>query len=294
MNNNFRTIIFILLAAGTLNACNLVNPKEVTPTYVHIDSFSFYRNPSLPASLTLSHQINSVWVFYNDNPIGVFDLPVTFPVIASSAGKLSIAPGISVSGMNNYLARYPFYMSDTMTIQPQPGKVINIKPRTTHFSTLRNYPAGGINFEDLITRFDLESGSVPVSISSDSGDVCEGYGSGIISLSRPNDTLSESKWNTTFSVPLGADAYIELNYKNTIPFYIGIQANMNNGGIFMKRYLTGVYPSNNWQKFYLAIKDFVAQYQADNYTLYIKAALPADQANGKVLLDNIQVIYFDH
>jgi hypothetical protein len=294
MNRNIRTIILFILAAGSFTGCNLIDPKEVTPTYVHIDSFTFYRNPTLPASLTLSHQINSVWVFYNDNPIGVYDLPVTFPVMATGTGKLTIAPGISVSGMNNYLARYPFYMSDTLTIQPQPGKVMSIKPRTTYFPTIRNYPAGGINFEDLITRFDLVSGSVPIAISGDSSDVCEGYGSGLIALNRPNDTLSENSWNTTFSVPLGADAYIELNYKGNTPFYIGLQANMNNGGIYMKRYLTGVYASDHWQKFYLAIKDFVAQYQADNYTLFIKAALPADQATGRVLLDNIQVIYFDH
>lgn len=294
MNKTFRTILSALWGTVLLGACNIINPTEVTPTYVHIDSFTFKRNPNLPSSLTMSHQINSVWVYFNNNPIGVFDLPVTLPVLASAEGKISVAPGVSVAGLNSFLVRYPFYTGDTITLKPDPGKVVNIQPKTSFYNAVRNYPAGGLNFENLITGFDQVDGSVAITIASDTGEVFEGDYSGLIQMNRPNDTLSESKWNTDFSVPLNADAYIELNYKCDVPFYIGLQANMSGSGVVFKRYLAGVNASDHWQKFYLAIKDFVAQYNADNYTLFIKSYLPDDKTTGKVLLDNIQVIYFDH
>ncbi|MBC7554392.1 MAG: hypothetical protein H7257_10480 [Taibaiella sp.] len=269
-----------------------MNPKEMTPTYVHIDSFSFKRDSSVSLSLSNSHQINSVWVYYNDNPIGVYDLPATFPVNATGSGKISVYPGVPVSGLNSFLARYPFYAADTFTLTAQPGTIVAHKPVTHYFSNTRIYPQTSINFDFNITSFTRSDGTVDMGVTNDSTQVFEGLGSAIISLKAPKDTLSESYCTIDFSIPANTAAYIELNYKNTAPFYLGLRSNLS-GGIVYKRYLSGIYPSDHWQKFYLAVKDFVAQYTGDTYTLFIKADLPAGQESGTVLLDNIQLVYFD-
>ena len=54
-----------------------------------------------------------------------------------------------------------------------------------------------------------------------------------------------------------------------------------------------MYPTNGqWKKFYLSLKDFVAQYNGDYYLIYLKAVLPDGYQKGKVLLDNIQLLSY--
>ena len=50
-----------------------------------------------------------MWAYYNNNPIGAFDLPCTIPVVTTGAsGTLELAPGIAMNGQNDLLAAYPF------------------------------------------------------------------------------------------------------------------------------------------------------------------------------------------
>ena len=273
-------------------SCNTINPVEPTPTYIHIDSFAFKDNPHvIPPKLSLSHQINSVFAYYNNNPIGIFDLPVTIPVIATGAGKLSLFPSIPIDGLNNFLSAYPFYAPDTFSFVAQPGTVIHRIPVTEYFDSTKHFLDYSFETASGI-YFNLLNGSVPISTTTNSAEVFEGTGSGKIYLSLPSDTLSECISASNFNVPTGVDAYIELNYKNTVPFYVGLKSGLNGTTTYTQQYLSGIYPSDHWQKFYLAIKDFVGQYPGDYYTLYIKTYLPSGTSNGTVLLDNVQLVYF--
>lgn len=271
--------LFIFLWLG--NGCK--KEGSSVPTYVHIDSFKFIPSPLVPSGVANSTQITAVWAYYNNNPIGVFDLPATIPVIASDNGVLTLRPGIAVSGFNNFMAPYPFYESDTSTLAPQPGKTVNYQPKTTY------YPDCRFNF---ISSFDPFTGSKFATVNNTVPIIATSTGIGQITLSGPKDTLAEDSSTVSFQIPLNKDAYIELDYKCDIPFYIGLRANLA-GLVFTKYYLAGVYPSDHWQKFYLAIKDFEAQYQATDYTLFIKASLPDTSGTGTVLLDNIQMVYFN-
>src|SRR5690348_12276879 len=78
-NSTIACILLVLLGMSMQN-CNTINPRETTPTYIHIDSFR--TKPGF------SHKITAVWVYYNNSPVGVFDLPATIPVMASGTGKL--------------------------------------------------------------------------------------------------------------------------------------------------------------------------------------------------------------
>src|ERR1700761_424190 len=80
-------LFILIVSVFSISGCNVINPKEAVPTYIHVDSFRF-----TPANYELqgasTHDIRTVFAFYNNNPIGVFDLPATFPVIATGTGKL--------------------------------------------------------------------------------------------------------------------------------------------------------------------------------------------------------------
>src|SRR5947208_2212519 len=110
--------------------CNVINPHEPTPTYVHIDSFHFVANPTYVGT-TISHKITTVWAYYNNNPIGEFDLPCTIPVVTNGeTGTLELAPGILINGLNSSLTAYPFYTLDTFRLPTMPGKIVNHTPVT--------------------------------------------------------------------------------------------------------------------------------------------------------------------
>jgi hypothetical protein len=285
--------LLIIVFLGCIGvSCNTINPVEPIPTYIHVDSFTFKNNPHVIGSLSLSHQITSVTAYYNNNPVGTFDLPTTFPVITNGTGKLSLFPGIAIDGLNNFLSPYPFYAPDTFTFAEQPGKIITHIPATKYFDSVKHF----LDYDFELTgsiNFTLVSGSPAMITTNTKSEVFEGNGSGKIYLSLPNDTLSESISDKTFNVAVGRDAYIEFNYNNDVPFYVGLKSSLYNSNTYFQRYLSGIYPSGgHWQKFYLAIKDFVGQYPGDYYTLYFKTYLPANTINGTVLLDNVRLVYF--
>jgi hypothetical protein len=231
-----------------------------------------------------------VWVYLNNNPVGIFDLPVTVPLMLTEPGVVSVSPGISVSGFNSFQAVYPFYSNHTLAVSPQPGKTINYSPITGYRSSVRYKTIS--NFEIGSTNFSLFSGDVNIGLTGNDPDKFEGNSSGRILLKRPTDTLSESYTSLSFYIPELKDAYLELNYKCDVPFFLGMQS--TSGSANYKTYLAGVYPSDGkWKKFYLALKDFVGQYPGDYYVLFLKANLPTGTTTGKVLLDNIQLVYFD-
>lgn len=274
-------LLFIVLCSAT--GCYKKDSGPI-PTYVHVDSFTVNPPSTFPGDLQCTNQVKAVWAYYNDNLIGVYDLPATIPVIASGTGKLTLRGGIAVSGFNNFMAAYPFYTSDTSSLVAQPGKTVHYNPKVTYYAATQFLVIASFNpFKSM--PFQPVNSTVPVTMSLSDGI-------GHISLRTPVDTLAEDSSVLNFPIPLNKDAYIELDYKCTVPFYLGLRANLA-GLIYTKYYLAGIYPSDHWQKFYLAVKDFEAQYQATDYNLFIKASLPEGQDTGTVLLDNIQLVYFN-
>ena len=285
-------LAFILVCGLFGMGCNTINPKEQTPTYIHIDSFHFKANPLF--HVTASHQITTVWAYYNNNPVGVFDLPCTFPILTTpgdTMGKLELSAGVAVNGLNNSLSGYPFYAFDTSDFKVQAGKIINYTPTTEFFNNLSITTIS--NFEGL-THFGLVAytgGNIPMTVVNDDSLLFEGSGTGSILLSSPGDSSIDST-SKSFTIPFNKIAFIEFDYKCSVPFYVGMQSNQGSLISSTPYYLTGVNASDHWQKFYLNVGNFVSSFQGTDYNLYIKTSLPDGYTRGRVLIDNIQLVTF--
>ena len=273
--------------------CKIINPIEPTPTYVHIDSFQFQTN-SLVRSATQSHDITSVWVYYENNPVGVFDLPATFPVITNGTnkGKLELYAGIKVGGRNDVNDIYPFYQPDTsFTLASDPGKSVTYNPNTQYYTKSKPYIISQFD-PSVPSGFGLAGGNIPIVIldkASNPSMVFEGSGSGSIYLSSPGDSSVDS--SKAFPIPDGAQ-YIEFNYKSDLDFVVGMQSNLTSSLNSGKQPLLILGPSATWKKCYLSLSQFITLYKGSTYTFYIKTSLPDGQANGRLLLDNIQLVTF--
>lgn len=278
--NKGKWVLLIFTVIFSSWGCNIINPQEQIPTYIHIDSFKFEGGRL--------HDIKCVTVYYNGDEIGTFDLPATVPVITSgTSGKLQLAPGILVNGRNERPIAYPFYKNHLSTLTSQAGKVVTIVPETGYFDSVKFYTIS--DFESGITKFSKWGGTTYIQTTSADSLKYEGTGSGIVILPSSADSSIDST-TTAFAIKAGI-AFIEFDYKTTTPFAVGLQATLANVISTSPTFLAGILPNDRWQKFYLNATGFTSQYPADAYNMYIKAALQG-QTNGRLLIDNIKLVTF--
>lgn len=293
MNKYFSIITLgvILLFGG----CNIINPTEPTPTYVHIDSFSVSSNYSLYGSN--SSAINTVFAVYNGINIGVFQLPCNIPVLASAGNQLILSPGIPVNGFNDQESTYPFYTSFIDTLVPQPGKVITLNPKVSYNSAAKMIFSEPFENESIgqfvkyaSANTDYDTG---MAITTDPNMVFEGKGSGIIYFTKYDSTevVGFNRINIASSTPV----LCELNYKSNIAIAVGLLAVTDSATTTAttspqyNNLAFGASPQK-WQKVYINLAELVSIYPAQYYYLVIKAAVPYGQNGGWALFDNIKVI----
>lgn len=275
-------------AAAILGGCNIINPSEPVPTYISIDS-AYLKQTDPSKTGSLSSNISSVWVYYNNSTVGVFDVPGKIPVIADKAGQIQLKAGVAYSGIKNYNVSYPFYSFDTFAISPQPGGVIHhtFKPvyiDAARFRYIENFDLGST----FIKANSDNTSDTSLVRTSDPTKVFEGSGAGYIYLTTARPT-SENINNDGFPIALG-ESFLEINYKCDVDFQIGLQTNTS-GNLYVE-YIAGVNPSSEWKKLYVPLGTFTAKYKGSEYRVMLKTELTSGKTDGYVLVDNIKVISY--
>ncbi|SRR5690606_34653975 len=279
---------FSLLFLWTSQGCQLINPPEPIPTYLVIDSLDFIvQDPDKEG--TGRQQIQCVWVYLDNDALGVFDLPTQIPILSENSGLLRIVPGVIYGGMKDFVVPYPFFQADTAMYHPNPGGEIRLQPRTHYFPDVR-----------FAWKEDFEVGNswIPANVGLEDDTslhrinqpdlVFEGNGAGMIALDQKHP-FSENITNNGF--PLSeSNAYVELHYKSTAPFEVGLL--VQGSGQIVVEYLFGVHPQDEWNKIYFGLSSFLSTYKGSSYRLMIRSHLPEGQETGYVLIDNMKILSF--
>src|SRR4029077_2406168 len=140
-------IIFTLLCTG-LASCNSLNPPEIIPAYMHISSIHL---DTLGGQGTNSNYITDAWVYVDNNPVGVFQMPCTFPIVASNGThKLTVFAGIMQYGIAGDRAKYPFYAAYQANVTLTGDQVLTVKPNVwytswTKFHWMEDFEGGSIS-----------------------------------------------------------------------------------------------------------------------------------------------------
>ncbi len=281
------TLLIALVAGIYLSGCDTINPHEQVPTYVHIDSFSFKQTGD--SFGTNSHKITNIWVYVDNNEIGAYTMPCTFPVISDKPFELRVAPGIDFNGLSGLKGIYPFYTFDSTTINPQPGKIVQFAPKTKYTSATR-----------VLLNLNFDSGRPPFVKFSGNGDslhkatdpnyIFEGAGAAYLYLDS-NKKYSENTSTVYFNAEVGQNVYLELNYKCSIPFTVGL-VTTNSTGDPITSYFAGINAKDSWNKIYITLQDFINSYQGHPYYIIIRAGTDNDEKNGYIAIDNLKVIAF--
>ena len=81
--------------------------KAETPSYLNIEKIDLLISNASQG--TVSNKISDAWVFADDNFLGVYEMPATFPVLINGVHSLKIIPGIKDNGIAASRVQYPFY-----------------------------------------------------------------------------------------------------------------------------------------------------------------------------------------
>lgn len=283
------TISFLSIILIFFGACNIVNPKEKLPTYIQIDSVQLL--PTVSATHgSVSQKITDVWVYYNRQLLGAYQLPAKVPVIASGSGQLQILAGIWNNGLSGTRAKYPFYTYDYFDIDESPTKVIKHTPvfnyRTTDTPAVKYYIE---SFEqgNSFMKFD---GDTTFSKTNNPTEVFEGDWSAKVNL---HDTITTftSITSQEYLLPAYSECYMELNYKTDGPMTVRVQMDYQGSMIYSD--VIGLNSKENWTKIYIDLKGFASTYQGAKFKIILKAQLPTGMTNANYLIDNFKIIYFN-
>jgi len=275
----------------SLQRCDLINPSEGVPAYIHIDSFTLKGNYDTVGSL--SHKITDAWIIVDDQFIGTFELPCTFPVLEKGEHQITIRAGVYENGISNVRDVYPFYNYYTINHNFTEKKVDTIHPVINYLVPAVKYEFLE-DFETSRNIFKKTSSSTIDYIKTDSAsDVFEGRYSLKATLDTAYDLFEIETYNN-YILPRNKSAFLELNYKSDITFQIGYIAYNPYTGDQNKHLFLYLNPSQTWKKIYV---NFGTEVNFESSLLIFKVVIGTMKTDNSSLshiyLDNIKLICFE-
>lgn len=103
----------LILVFGGLSFLLLGCEKAKAPAYLHIPEWNFQ---SKPGEGTGSQKITELWVYQNEQLLGIYSTPANIPIIDLNRSKIQILPGIKNNGLSDSRIRYPFFQTLDTTL----------------------------------------------------------------------------------------------------------------------------------------------------------------------------------
>ncbi len=289
MNKTYKLLqpfaFFLILFTSS---CELYNPAEPIPAYLHIEKIDLTTDYATQG--TNSNKISDAWVYVDDQLIGCFELPSTFPVISEGVHTVKIRPGVKVNGIAANRSPYPFFTSYEQVIDLQVGKTITLSPTisytpSTFFAFMQDFEAVGITLSPTVT-----SDTTLQVIASPDPNIFEGAKSGIAYLDA-SKVFFECATVSKYALPKGGSpVFLEFNYKCNYEFTVSIIAY---GTAASSQYtVLHVNPSSDWKKAYIYLTPNIsASYSAVNYKVVWGMLNSTGVDSAAMLLDNIKLVY---
>lgn len=268
------------------NSCELYNPAEQVPAYIHIDKITLITATD-GSQGNNSHKITDAWVYIDDKLAGCYELPATFPVLYEGAHQITIKAGIKVNGISSSRSAYPFYESFSQTIDLQAGKTSNVTPTVKY----RTDAIFGFleDFENVGTLVDTTAASDTTFQKIASPEFGGAY-AGIAYLDQTHHFFECATVNKYTLPKGGSSVFLEFNYKCNYPFTVSIIA--YGAASFDHFAVLHFVPSENWNKTYLFLTPTISgTYTAINYKIAWGALNNTGNDSIAIALDNIKLVY---
>lgn len=310
-----KSTLFVLLGlfffSMALASCKKFEGSQTIPAYIHIDRIKVNCDYYVFGDTTSN--IADARVYVDDEIVGCYELPATFPILEKGKHKVAVYAGIKVNGISASRSPYPFYQpmvyNDLNLVE---DSIINLQPVLTY------YPIGeGVNmawmedFENANTLLSLSESDTSVfrisgneALRSDNS-----FYSGKVVL--PPDSLDFTVATAnefTFHSDYLEYCMLEMDYKCNEAFYVGV--------LYYKNYKLNYHPlvvvqptdtlnvvPQRWNKIYINIGARMNEFvDASYFKVYFTSDLSVDSMYGEpeyvqphkqryFYFDNLKLIY---
>ncbi len=265
---------FLIIPTG----CGKENP---VPAYLHIPAFSLTTKGGEGSS---AHKITDAWVYVDGQINGVFQLPITLPVVELGQHEISLYAGVRNNGTRSNPVIYPFYNSFTFKMDLKAGKVDTIRPVTTYISNSQFKIMEDFELSNIF-RIDRDNKSLLRFTNIENG--FEGK-SGQIVLTKSNPIMEKA---TTIKAQLSESSqniYLEMHYKTDALLSVGLIGSDNLGDI--STYKIILFPNKEWNKTYINLTNEAKDLKKKDFQIVLKSSLPDSLSTASILIDNVKLI----
>lgn len=310
---NLRLIVLTvssLAIALAFSSCSKFEGDQTIPAYIRIDSLSLTTNYETQGAPT--QNITDAWVYINNEPIGAYELPAVFPVLANGITEVRIDPGIKLNGIAALRTPYPFYKSIIQEVFLVEGEEVNLNSdalvlenETIPYSTTTTYYPN-LTF---VWMEDFEDPSLSLDSTSKSRtDISRTYPannpeafitsyskySGLLELTAEKyliDVATNVNNSTGFILPkVGEYIFLEVDYKNDNYFTAGFYAREISQ--IIQHPVLNMNPRSEWNKIYINLTPGVSSsVNAIDFNIFFGATIEAGIDPATIMIDNVKLIH---
>jgi hypothetical protein len=292
-----KKIFPFILAFAILNVVSSCVKNNDAPVWIRINEFTLLANSELSGKEgALSHNFNNATILVDGKLVGVFELPVTLPLlVGEGTHEILVTPTIERNGINATKEAYPFVSGYTISTNLSKTDTLVLNPTTSYTSNCIFWKE---DFEDA----SIKIASIPLNsvvLDNQPGILKFGNYYGRISLntSSPDwqgSTIGGDKGDFVAGLPKnGAEIYLEIDYMNTnglstdlLAFTQGVL--VTNPDIRLNAQTENI----KWKKIYIELKELVSySSNADSFEIGLKATLESGMSSSYVYIDNIKIIH---
>jgi len=259
--------------------------EEAIPAYLHLTAWEFETNSEQGSAKQI---IKSAHVFVEGQSIGIYQVPITIPVVGDGDTKFTIFPVVKLNGAQEVEAAHPYFLKLDTTLSLSPMREDTLQLTSTYTPTSEFLVIE--DFEGrLIFDNDLD-GDALTKIEKNRTDVFEGTASGQIVLNEDHPVI-EVSYDTLVTNTQGHGAYwVEITYKTNMLFVVGVEAFIN--GQRIRFYDAGINVKEEWNTVYFDLTQRFLESNSGLYRLAIVGLWEEDSGveQGIIQLDNIKVV----
>lgn len=283
---NVKLYNLLLILGIIFNSCSKENYESQIPAYISIDQITLTTNLATEGSASSS--ITDAWVYINDDLVGVYELPATFPVLKEGLVNLKVYAGIKDNGIAASRARYLLYAPYSEQINLVKGETVKVIPQVIYdagakFTWLEDFENASLSF--------LYSTGNDTTINKTIIDVKEGIYSGRVYLTTTMDFFEATSVGFSNLPNSGSPIYLELDFKTNEPLLIGVYLDSDQYSMMTLNTTT------TWKKIYINLTDIInSKPNANEVKVFFgvkeTTADPFVSTNPEILLDNIKLVHY--
>ncbi len=236
---------------------------------------------------TISSRITDLWVYLDDQPVGVWETGRRVPLIGEGASTVKLIAGVRRNGVIDDRIQYPFYATLTMPAELVREGTLPLRPAFRYFDPVSVW---GEYFEGGGVQFDMDTSYSDTVLQVEPSGPFGGYG--LATVDPQHDTF-QAVSAEAFPIGSGSTAFLEVDYSCNLQFQVGIRYQAN-GAYQQAAYMT-IQPTHaageplRWNKIYIDAGAMWSSVTGTDKRFFIRTQLGVLNS-GQLALDNIRLV----